>query len=421
MAQVPRQSERGQATLEWTGVLAVVVVVLVAAGTVAGGSGIVNAVGGAFRRALCLAGGGTCRPAQPKACVLSSSDASVRATVKLTFVKLGGRVGLLRQARSDGTFRLTLIDQVEGGLTAGAGARAEVQLGGLLHASAGGMSEAELLARLGRRRTWEVSTERAADELERRIVRSVAERMVARPVLEVATRVTGSRPVELPEPDASSLGGELELAASVGAGLGADARAGLRARLGASRDRDGSTSVTFAVDGDGALDLRRALLGLHAGGRGSVALTVSFDPGGGATRLEVAALAEGGARALLPDGAPRGERRDRVEVTGTLDLTAPDDARAAGRLLAALAPGRDGELPGAASALAARIAAAGTLSAEVRRASREAYGADLRLGLGPQAGWLVEAARVSSRLRDAWWRPPGGAWDRRLDCVGDPA
>ena len=426
MAGSPWRSECGQATLEWTALVAVVAVVLAIGGAVAGGPGIVNAIGGALRRAICLVGGGDCRPPQPKACVLSASDASVRASVELTFVKLGGRFGLLRQELSDGTFRLTLVDDVEVGATWGLGAHAGAEVAGLFSARAGTMSEVELLARLGRRRSWRVSSEAQADALGRRIERSVAQRVIARPVLKIASGLSLVELAELPEPDESSLGGELEASGSVRLALGGEARAGLAGTLGATRERGGTTNVTFALAGEASLDVRRTFFGLHADGEGSAAVTVSFDRHGRAAELEVAAVAEGGAQAALPEGGPgrvagREERGGRLEASGTLDLTASDHAQVAERLLAGLAPGRAGELPGVAAELARRMASSGTLSAELRTTSREAYGADWQAGAGAVAGVSAEASRTTSRLARAWWRPPGGVWDRRLDCAAHRA
>jgi Flp pilus assembly pilin Flp len=421
MAGSPWRSEGGQATLEWTALVAVVAVVLAIGGAVAGGPGIVNAVGGALRQAVCLVGGGDCRPAEPEACVMSSTDSSARAGVKFAFVKLGGHVGLLREERSDDTVRLTLVDDVELGAAAGAGGRARLELDDMVNARAGAMSEAEVLARLGRRRSWEVVGKDAADALERRIERSVAERMVPGLVRDTVGRVLRFDPADLPEPDESTLGGQVEASGSARLDLGAEAHAGLKATLGATRKRDGTTKVTFALGSEGSLDLQRALFGLHAEAEGSAAVTVSFDRHGRATELDVAAVAEGDAQAALPEGlrggaAGRGERGGRLEASATLDLTRSDNAEVADRLLAALAPGRAGDLPGAAAELARRILASGTLRAELRTTSRDAYGGALEVAAGPMAGVSGEVSRTSSRLARAWWRPPGGVWDRRLDC-----
>jgi len=421
MARAPWRSERGQATLEWTALVAVVALVLAVGGAVAGAPGIVNAVGGALQRALCLVGGGDCQPAEPKACVMSSTDSSARAGMEFSFVKLGGHVGLLREERSDGTFRLTLVDDVEAGLSAGKGFEARLELDGLVNARAGTMSEVEVLARLGRRRSWEVGSKDEADALQDRIERSVAERVVPDMLRGVASRVHNF--ADLPTPDESSLGGELQASGSVGLGVGDDALAGLEARLGATRDRDGTTRVTFAVDGKASLDLRRAFFGLHAKGEASAAVTVSFDRHGTATQLEVAAVAEGDARAVLPGGPPqgaagRGMREGRIEASATLDLTTSENAQVVERLLAALAPARADDLPRAAGELARRIAASGTLSAELRTTSRDAYGGELAGAAGARIGVSGEISRTSSKLVGAWWRPPGGVWDSRVDCGG---
>jgi hypothetical protein len=431
MARPPWRSERGQATLEWTALVAVVAAVLVLAGAVAGGPGIVNAVGGALRQALCLAGGGSCRPAEPEACVVSSSDRAAKAGVKLTFLKLEGRVGLLREQRSDGSFRLTLVDGGEVGVTAGLGARARVELAGLLDARAGGMSKAEVVARLGRRRVWVVGSEGEADELARRLIELVArERARGLPVVggaaEAAARLAGADGPGPPAPDEESVGLELEGGASGGLDLGAQARAGLRATLGATQDRAGRRTVVFSLAAEGSIDLRRALLGLHATGTGSVAVELRFDSRGRPVELQVSAVAGGDGHASVLDGAAGGQsgrvhRGVRVEVTGTLDLTTGDHAAVARRLLAGLAPGRTGRLVAAAGELAGRLERAGTLTREVRGTSREAYGAGGEVALGAALGLEVEGSQVASTLRDAWWRPPGGVWDRRLDCLGDRA
>ena len=422
MAGSPWRSERGQATLEWTALVAVVALVLAIGGAVAGGPGIVNAVGGALRQAICLVGGGDCRPPRPKACVLSAADASLRAGVKLSFLELGGHLGLLREARSDGTHRLTLVNDVEIGATAGSGARAEVELTGLLQARAGVMSEAEILARLGRRRSWNVGSDEEADELEGRIVRSVREWFIAGPVLEGAKRV-GVEVAELPEPDESAFEGALE--GSVGADFGALARAGLRGGIGATRGRDGTTQVTLTLGPEGSVDVQRAFFGLHAEGGGSAAVTVSFDHHGKATELEVTAVAHGRAQVALQAGG-RGDagedgRGGRMEASATLDLGVSDHADVAERLLAALAPGRTAALPGAAAELVRRISSSGTLTAELRTSSREAARGELVAAAGAQAGVSGEASRTSSELVRAWWRPPGGVWDRRLDCAAHRA
>jgi len=247
MARGAGRCERGQASLEWVALVAVVALVLALGAAAAGGPGIVNAVGGALARALCLVGGGDCRPPAPRACVVSSTDSSARAGVEVAFLELGGRMGLLREERSDGTVRLTLVDSVEAGPTAGTGSQVMVELEGLVNARAGAMSEVEVLARLGRRRSWEVASGDEADALERRIRRSVAERLIPRPLLDVAEKVTHEAPADLPEPDESVLEGDLLASGAIRLDLGDEARAGLQARLGATRHRDGRTRVTFAL------------------------------------------------------------------------------------------------------------------------------------------------------------------------------
>jgi hypothetical protein len=48
---------------------------------------------------------------------------------------------------------------------------------------------------------------------------------------------------------------------------------------------------------------------------------------------------------------------------------------------------------------------------------RTELGAGGQVGVGMEAGVDVALTRATSRLLDAWTRPGGGAWERRLECV----
>jgi hypothetical protein len=381
---------------------------------------------GRWGGAWCRVGGGPCRPAEPEACVLYCHGLVGPGGVAFGFVKLDGHVGLLREARSDGSVRLTRVDDVAAGVTAGTGdpgpggagrsrrrERRRDERGGDPRPGSGAGARGRCPPS-GRPTRW------SAGSAQRRRA------LIAAPVLEIASEVTGVEPAELPRADESSLGADLELTASGSAGLrlGAEARAGCRrgsAPPGTARGRPGDLRPRAG----GSLDVQRAFFGLHAEGAAGAAVTVSFDREGRATELEVAAVADGRRPGRPPGGhaARRGRPgRARGPDRGLRDAR-PDRLRTTARAASGCSPRsrrRAGELPGAAARSLGgwppRARERG--AAARRRGSAYARGpADGRAAVGGVSGRSPDDVRGS---RD-WWRPPGGVWDRRVECGGDRA
>src|SRR5436189_4195613 len=102
-------SERGQASVEYLGVVAVVGVLLAALAVPAlAGRDVAGAVVAEVRRALCIVAGGQCwldrRP-----CIVSSSEVADEGGVDLAIIKIGSREVVLREERSDGTVVVTFV------------------------------------------------------------------------------------------------------------------------------------------------------------------------------------------------------------------------------------------------------------------------------------------------------------------------
>lgn len=419
--------ENGQAALEYAGVLAVVVGVLVLAAGVGGGGagGLSNGVLRGMERALCVVTGGSCSTTRLEACTVRSRETGGRLGVQITLVRLGRGLSLLREEHSDGTVDLTLVDAGEVAPTAAIGAEGGIRLGGD-RVGGGAISEAELLVRLGRRRVWHQPDAASADRLARRIREHVA--------VEVATHlgpaglgqgvkgvahVLGYHGDRLPPPDVDALSAGVEGAVEAGFGVGGKVKAGFRASLGGTLDRHtGERSFVFALEGEASATL---LAGNGVSGSGSATIQAKYDRSGEPIELSVTVAGTATARlgAELPAAARRVGRSsgDRIEVTARLPLQAPAARAAFDGLLAALAPAGGRALPAATLALAEQFRASARIDV-TRYASRAtAYGADGEVALGGRLGGSLEVTQSSSELRDAWTRPAGGVWERRTDCL----
>lgn len=137
-----RHLERGQGSLEVTGVLAIAAV-LVAAIVVAT-SGQSSRMSNAIVSTICeivTLGQGNCGDADTEArmptdylpsepCVVSGTGSSTSGQVGITFVKISASEGWLIEELGDGTYRLTRVDDLGVGGTAGLGFGATVTIDG---------------------------------------------------------------------------------------------------------------------------------------------------------------------------------------------------------------------------------------------------------------------------------------------------
>lgn len=413
--------QAGQAGAEYAAVLAVVAAVLVLTAGVAGTGGIGNAVVRGMERALCRVTGGDCLATELAACTVRSAETQGKLSVKLTFVKLGGSLSLLREELSDGTVDITLIDAADAAPTAAFGAAGGVRIGGD-RIGGGAIAKAELLVRLGRRRVWRrrdaASADRLVADIREHVVASVGESVV--PGIRRVARAIGVGGATLPAPDVSGVSAGLEGAVEAGLGGVAKVRAGLKASLGGSRDRrSGRRTFVIALEGDLTGSLTKAAGGAGVTGSGGPTLMLTYDRQG--EPIELAVALAGAARADLGLDLPRGKGRGgdsgRVEITSRLDLTREANRAVYERLLDGLGPDGAGALPGAVAALARQVQTAARRDVVRYTTSSTSYGADGEVAVVARVGGSIELAQTSSELRDAWTRPAGGAWEQRTDCL----
>jgi len=395
------RSESGQATIDYVALIAVVAIVLGLAVGVApvGAAGIVNAVTGQIRHALCVVGGGPCPQWRSKPCVVASRRDLHHFSVSLLIVRLDHDRWVLREAMSDGTVRLTVARSGAAGLEGAFGARARVSVNG---------------RRVG-----------AADEARVSALLSLARGTVyvARDEREASAYMRAIRDGRPPGP-AREVFYDGGLRALGEAGLGSawvDGAAG--ATLGARRDRrTGEVTVGLGAGGSVWGGLTAALLGPAAATDGSATVGLTLDRrrrpielsisaggtmGGGALPLAVAkALREAKARGATADMAGR-----RWELGARLDLRDPLVRETWARVRANPAN------RAAIGALARTIRDRAHLDVRTYRTDASADGAAVAIAGGVRVGGEYDHAIDRARLLAASSRPPGGLWERRLDCV----
>src|SRR4051812_1752230 len=149
---------RGQASIEYLGVMALVALVLggLAAPALAGAD-LTGAVLAQVRRALCVVSGGDCEEDR-RPCALATRGVREAQHVNVGFFRYGQDRLTMREDRSDGTVAVTVLKDHRLGVDAGIGVDAHVGSLGF-----GASVRGALLARLGSGSTVVFPTARDAD------------------------------------------------------------------------------------------------------------------------------------------------------------------------------------------------------------------------------------------------------------------
>lgn len=437
--------ERGQSTLEYVALMALLAVVVTAAGATALAPTYVNAAVGGFQRALCIVTGRECRSLDEQACVVRSNSESNTLTANIAFVRLEDGRLLLQERLSDGRIRITVTDKSGIGGEIGVGASAGVKLGGLkLDASA--TANASLLGLFGRGKSYTV---RNAGEAQRLVAQ--IESGDARDA-DVTFHEGGLR---------GDAGASAGLTASIGAKAGggkggkggkdkgadggegeevkdgdegseekgkafksepvAQASAGvaatLEAAVGHRKDhRTGETTWYLRGDSEVSASASASVVavgkaGAEAQANGGGVLSITTDRHGRMVAVGALATYGAGAGYSVSGGGPSGSvggRRHEVEVTAD-----PDDPA----IRAALRAFGQGKDPSTLKALARAVYDHGRID----RRSYEVGGDDKSAGgsvaLGAKVGAGFEHRTENMKLVDAQTRPPGGVWEQRFDCL----
>lgn len=367
--------QRGQASADYIGIVAIVALVLTAAGAVAAPD-LPGTVARQVRVALCIVGGDVCRASDARRaglepCVTRVREGANRTRVNVTIVSYGTGKAFAVERRSDGSARVAIASHDDGGLVAGVGVKLgpHLDVGGEVSGALGWSSgyawefpdEAALARFLGGVRQapgvigWDLLRKGAGTPTER---------------FSAATGSTGA------QAGARILG--LKQPLGTAGGRGAIGR----------RARRGQTTWYFDARHDGPSLFGGILPELQLRPGAAYVLELRDRP----RRLRLATS--------LPDG---------VELEARLDLTRPANAAVARELLSRPTPAR-------ARALGRHLAEHGTVERRVYRVRTLASDPDLALKLGvagvEHGGTAQERTLVAAEVL----RPGSAA--RRADCLG---
>ncbi len=402
------RSERGQATVDYVAIVAVLAIVFGAAlaSAAVGAPGIVNAVAGQFRHALCLVGGGRCPEWRSKPCSVATTRDASHVAVTVVLLRFDRDTYVLRERMSDGTVRLTVAKTRGLGLESGFGGGARITIRGR---AIGAVDEARVAAQLvgTTGKTYVAQDERQADALMRAIRAGVAPSEPREEFKQGGVRALGNVGI-----------------GSSAAGLALEGLAGTM--IGYRRDRS-SGNVTLTLDagrnGWGALSV--GLAGPAGAVNGSATFGLTLDRERRPIALSVSATGSGSLGAMLPlratstlreataraggfSGSLRGRR---WELGARLDLRDPVAAAAWARFR------RGPASAGAIGALGAAIGDQAQLDVRTYRTAGTSGGGGAGIALGVRLGVDLEHADDRSTLIAAASRPPAGLWEPRIDCV----
>jgi Flp pilus assembly pilin Flp len=406
----------GPSSIEYVAILAIVAIVMAA--TVAGGAifapGIANAVVGKFRHGLCVVAGRACVELAERPCVVRSTRDARRETLSVAFFQLGSGRVVLREKLSDGRVRLTLLRQFRGGVTAAAGGTANVKIG-KVRIRAATHAEATLAAIVGRGLVYEAAGDREADALMEQL------RVSGSPSWDLARHVLGGEDGQ-PQPYATTveLGAEGEASGTLSrdqlsGGAGADAEAAIGRRF---DRRTGEQTFYFRLQAGLSVFGDAMLAKASAGAEGDAILSLTLDRNGHPKELsalvgghgEVQIGTAGDLATAIGEHTARAET-GRWEAEARVSLTDPDT------LAAFSAWRRNPRSTEAVRHLGETLYERARVDVRkyTRAATSDSDGAGASLGV--RIGVEVDRDTEARQLAMALTRPPGGLWERRLDCV----
>jgi hypothetical protein len=411
--------ERGQASVEYVAIVALVGLVLAAAVALTPG-GIGAHIAWALRTALCRIGGGSCPGpfalrADLPPCPLSDDDREQGSSLTVAVVHVGSTHGLRIVRYSDHHVEVSFADESRTGLAVGVGAHIDV---GPLRVAEEASTGVDWTVTAGR--TWSFDDQAAADRFVARFGRRQQLVGGALHAVHEACFVCGwlgAGPAKLPPPSSvtSGAGTAVALDGRLAAGLELSGSAEHREVLGSRADRDGSHAVYLRQSDTGTA---AATLGLRLGadiGRES-AVEIDQDRHGRVTAIVLHGLAR---RALGASRAGGLLHRTRADGTVTETETTLSDPSAAA-VRGALVLVRPRAPTGADAADLARLAADLRHHAIRHRrvfalhVTHGDAGGSVDAGVG--AGADVEAGSSQLRLRSETVRVPRVRVLPRGDC-----
>ena len=401
-------SQRGQATVDYVAIIAVLAIAFTAAlaSAAIGAPGIVNAVSGQVRHALCLVGGGPCPEWRSRPCAVATAREQRHIAVTVVLLRYDRDKVVLREDMSDGTVRFTVATAHGLGLEAGFGASARATVKGR---DVGASDEARVAAQgvYGSGKVYVAHNAREADAFMKAVEHGSEPSKPSEDFHEGGVRAIGNAGLGGPGANAALKG-----VAGTVIGYKRDLVKGERT-IALNLGRNGWGAIGIGLGGPAGLADATATFNLtldrkHAATELSVAVTGTL-AGGAALPLSVTkALRAARANAGGMSGSLKGRR---WEVNARLDLRDP-------RVAAAWKRFRDDPASGAAiAALGAAIRDQAAIDVRTYGTAGTSGGAGAGISGGVRFGGEYEHTDDRSELIAASSRPSGGLWEPRIDCV----
>jgi hypothetical protein len=398
------RSTRGQATLDYVALIALLAILSVAALAAASGGapGIVNAFAGQVHHALCVVAGDPCPDLTQRPCTVATTRDAHHVAVNILLLRIDHNRYVLRERMSNGTVRLTVARSGEAGAEVGVGARVSAtakgrQLGAIDEARGG------VQAVLGLGRVFVARDAREADAFMRAIRAGRSPAAPREVFVEGGIRGVGSLGI-----GASLAGASLEGFSGTMIGARRDRRTG-DVTLTLSAGAAGWGAVTVVLGGSAGTADRATTLGLTLD-RHRRPIELSLSAGG--------TLAAGAALPLGLPGALGGGSMWSVRTGGRRwELTARLDLRDPVVAAAWAAVRHDPGSGSAIRALGETIRDRAHLDVRAYRTDSTSSGAAAGISDVVGVGGALDRTVDRSRLLAAASRPPGGLWERRLDCL----
>jgi hypothetical protein len=407
--------EHGQTSAEYLGALLLVSVVIAAVALTDAGSRIEYHA----RILVCKIGGGTnceAMSGNPDApaltqCITRSSDKSIQGSVKVLVFKLEGGVEGVYRVAADGTTWVTLKANAGAGLefsTPGVEAGTdEVQ-------ASSPKGEFSVTGRGEFARTWKFGSEDDAHDFINHMVDKVV--ALADPI---PNFLQGADDYDAPDQDSDTIYGGVNVSGSVSGG-GASASGGVEAGLGAQFYANGDKTYFFRAKAN----VKAGYESFGAGGDGTITIGVTYDKNGNEKSMTVLGVGNvAGGLQLTGDGltgvlkaiSGTAQAGRRVEFQSTLDLTKPENRRAARAFLDGRDPvtGEPVDLATATSRLYERFDEDAPTNVRLYDLSQTDVGVDVD---GSVLGFSAQYASHDANLTDAWFDPGPGGFQQWYDC-----
>ncbi len=447
MAWRALKSERGLATSEYAGILAIVAAIFVGFFAL----GLDGKIGSTVETALCRILGGDCgtTTAQtPERCLTGQTTTSANANVFVAFVQIDKDSILIREDYSDGSSKFTIVDNTEaaGELFAGAKAKA---------GKYGFNASAEALAGVGLAggKVFEFDNREDADAFQENvqaaggfdgILRDLASYDDEVPIVGwdnpfggindgVLDLVGVDDNEDLPEPTETYVEGKAFLQGSGGAGAGigvldADIKGLIEGagvvKVVSSGENAGDVEFTVKLEGDANGNLTAATLGAGAGGKVEFSAAITLDAQNGYKPDKLVLKGNGGYTTTLDSNVElEGDELKDIssaleelslsanvgdghgfEVSGELDLNDPENLSATLQALTG-----QNAVP-----LALALNENGTLGFDTYDLSTEETEGSVKVGLGVGGGGGGSSSSEAESGRTGYVRPPGGTFAPRV-------